>query len=107
MPDQLLGARAKDRWKRLVAAATYGLGVWLIAHLNVPHFLLVCGFNVSVLVLTPYRYWPLLTLAQSLSQLPIAIECVSSFGMLWSSLMLVPSNLFIGPIVYYFRERAH
>jgi two-component system, NarL family, sensor histidine kinase FusK len=107
MPDQRLGARTRDEWKRLAVAAAYGLGVWLIAHVNVPHFMLVCGFNVSVLLLAPYRYWPFLIVAQSLSQLPVAIECASSFGVLWSTLMLVPGNLFIGPIVYYFRERAH
>jgi two-component system, NarL family, sensor histidine kinase FusK len=106
MPDQRLGERTKDGWKRLVVAVAYGFGVWLIAHLNVPHFLLICGFNVSVLLLTPYRYWPLLTLAQSLSQVPVAIECVSSLGVVWSSLMVVPGNLFVGPLVYYFRERA-
>jgi len=91
---------------RLAAAAAYGVGLWLIAHLNVPHFILVVGFNMTVLVLTPYRYWPLLTLAQSLSQVPVAIECASSFGVVWSALMLVPGNLFTGPLVYYFRERA-
>lgn len=107
MQDQLSVARMKDGWRRLAVAAAYGFGVWLIAQLNVPHFLLVCGLNVSILLLTPYRYWLFLAVAQSLSQLPVAIECASSFGMLWSSLMLVPGNLFIGPIVYYFRERAH
>lgn len=107
MPDLHWGARAKDWGKRLAVAAAYGIGLWLIAHLNVPHFLLVCGFNVSVLLLTPYRYWPFLVVAQSLSQLPVAIECVSSFGVLWSALMLVPGNALIGPVIYYFRERAH
>jgi two-component system, NarL family, sensor histidine kinase FusK len=106
MPDQSWGAKTKDGWMRLAAAGTYGLSLWLIAHLDFPHFMLVAGFNVSVLALTPYRYWPLLTLAQSLSQLPIAIECASSFGLLWSSFMVVPSNLFVGPLVYSFRERA-
>lgn len=106
MPDLHWGAKTKDGWKRLAAASAYGLGLWLIAHLDFPHFMLVAGFNVSVLALTPYRYWPLLTLAQSLSQLPIAIECASSFGIMWSSFMVVPSNLFVGPLVYYFRERA-
>jgi two-component system, NarL family, sensor histidine kinase FusK len=106
MPDQRWGARTKDGWKRLVAAAAYGLTLWLIAHVDFPHFMLVAGFNVSVLALTPYRYWPLLTLAQSLSQLPIAIECASSFGLVWSFVMVVPGNLFVGPLVYYFREHA-
>lgn len=106
MPDQRWGAKTKDGWKRLAVAAAYGLSLWLIAHLNVPHFMLVAGFNVTVLALMPYRYWPLLTLAQSLSQLPVAIECAASFGIVWSTLMVVPGNLFVGPLVYYFRERA-
>ncbi|GLQ97716.1 MASE1 domain-containing protein [Dyella mobilis] len=107
MPELHWGAKTKDGWKRLAAAAAYGLGVWLIAHLNVPHFLLVCGLNVSVLLLTPYRYWLFLAIAQSLSQLPVAIECASSFGIVWSSLMLMPGNALIGPVIYYFREHSH
>ncbi len=94
-------------WKHLAIAVAYGMGVWLIEHLNVPHFLLVCGLNVSVLLLVPYRFWPAMAVAQSLAQLPVAIACASSFGVLWSSLMLVPGLLFMGPVVYYFRERIH
>lgn len=105
MPQQW-GTTTKDEWPRLVLAAAYGVCVWLVAHLNVPHFMLVCGLNLAVLLLTPYRYWPVLALAQSLAQLPVAITCASSFGVLWSSLMLIPSLMLMGPIVYYFRERA-
>ena len=101
------GEKTRDWWRHLAAAVGYGIGVWLIEHLNVPHFILVCGLNVSVLLLTSYRYWPSMAVAQSLAQLPVAIACASSFGVVWSSLMLVPSLLCIGPVVYYFREHAH
>jgi len=106
MPEQQPRTMKKDWGWRLALAAAYGVGVWLVAHLNVPHFMLVCGLNMAVLLLTPYRYWPSLAVAQSLSQLPVAITCASSFGVLWSSLMLIPSIVLIGPVVYYFRERA-
>lgn len=104
MPEQ----RSRKDWrKHLAVAVGYGLGVWLVEHLNIPHFMLVCGLNMAVLLLTPYRYWPSLAVAQSIAQLPVAIACASSFGVLWSSFMLIPSLLFMGPVVYYFRERAH
>jgi glucose-6-phosphate-specific signal transduction histidine kinase len=106
MPDQRSGTMAKDWRRRLALVAAYGISVWLVAYLNVPHFILVCGLNMAVLLLAPYRHWPALAVAQSLAQLPVAIACASSFGLLWSSFMLFPSIVLIGPVVYYFRERT-
>src|ERR1700756_3773260 len=65
MPEQ----HSRTDWrKHLAVVIGYGLGVWLVEHLNIPHFMLVCGLNMAVLLLTPYRYWPAMTAAQSLAQ---------------------------------------
>jgi glucose-6-phosphate-specific signal transduction histidine kinase len=56
-------------------------------------------------MLMPYRYWPAMIVGETLSQLPMAIDCAKDFGVLWSILMPVPGICFSGPIVYAFRER--
>lgn len=100
------GGKTRNWWKHLAVAVAYGVGVWLVQHLNVPHFLLLCGVHVAALLLMPYRYWPAMIVADVLAQIPVAVECAASFGVLWSSLMLVPGIVFSGPILYFFRERA-
>ena len=100
------GAKTRDWWRHLAVAMGYGVGVWLCQHLNVPHFLLLCGVHVAVLLLMPYRYWPAMIIADVLAQIPVAVACASSFGVLWSTMMLVPGIVFSGPIVYFFRERT-
>jgi glucose-6-phosphate-specific signal transduction histidine kinase len=106
MQEQYSWTKTKEWCRRFALVVTYGIGVWLVEHLNVPHFLLVCGLNMAVLLLAPYRNWPALAVAQCLAQLPVAIECAPSFGVVWSVLMLIPSTLLMAPVVYYFRERA-
>lgn len=101
------GVRTRDRWKyHLAVAVSYGVGIWLVQQLNVPHFLLLCGVHMAVLLLMPYRYWPALVVADVLAQIPVAVVCAPSYGLLWSALMLVPGIVFSGPIIYFFRERV-
>ncbi|GLQ47619.1 sensor histidine kinase [Dyella lipolytica] len=100
------GVKTTDRWKHLAVGIGYGLGVWLFQHLTVPHFVLLCGVHVAAALLVPRRYWPAMIVSQSMAQLPVAISCVSVFGVLWSTLMVIPSLVFIAPIVYLFQTRA-
>lgn len=93
-------------WKYVIVAIVYGVGVFLFRKLDVPHYVLLCGVHVAVLMLVPYRYWPGMIVAEALTQIPMAIQCAPDFGMLWSMLMPVPGIVFSGPIVYVFRERA-
>jgi two-component system, NarL family, sensor histidine kinase FusK len=97
---------ANDWWKRAAVAIGYAVGVSIIRQMDIPHFMLLCGVHVAVLVLTPYRYWPFLIVAEAISQVPMAIECAAQWGWVWASLKPVPGILFSGPIVYFFRERG-
>jgi glucose-6-phosphate-specific signal transduction histidine kinase len=92
-------------WKHAAIAIAYGFGMWSVRQLNVPHYMLLCGAHVAVLLLMPYRYWPAMIVGETLSQLPMAIDCAKDFGVLWSTLMPVPGICFSGPIIYAFRER--
>ncbi|WP_284322839.1 MASE1 domain-containing protein [Dyella acidisoli] len=106
MAESRLGVR-RDWWKHLVVVAAYGAAIWLFQHLFIPHFLLACGLRVGILMLMPYRYWPAMAVAEVLTQAPIAIECATSFGVIWSALELIPGILLSGPIVYVFRQRKY
>lgn len=101
------GVGRRDWWKHLQVAVIYGVGVWLFQYADVPHYVLLCGVHAAVLMLVPYRYWPVLILTDVLAQAPLAIECIPSFGVLWGLARLVPGTLLIAPIVYFFRERRY
>ena len=100
------GVKIKDWRKQLVVGIGYGVGVWLFQHLSFPHFVLLCGVHVAAALFVPRRYWLAMVVSQSAAQLPFAIGCISVFGVLWSTLMLIPSFAFIAPIVYLFQTRA-
>ena len=92
-------------WKHVAVAVLYGFGMWSVRQLNVPHFMLLCGAHLAVLLLMPYRYWPAMIIGEAFSQIPMAIDCAKDFGLLWSILMPIPGICLSGPIVYAFRER--
>lgn len=92
-------------WKHVAVAVIYGACMWSIRQFNVPHFVLLCGAHLAVLLLVPYRYWPAMIVGEVVSQLPMAIDCAKDFGVLWSVFMPVPTICFLGPIVYLFRKR--
>jgi two-component system, NarL family, sensor histidine kinase FusK len=97
---------ANDWWRQLIVAVGYGIGVSLVRQLDVPHFVLLCGVHVAVLMLTPYRYWPLMIVAEAITQVPMAIACEPQWGLAWALLKPVPTLLLCSPIVYFFRKRA-
>ncbi|HTV87073.1 MAG TPA: MASE1 domain-containing protein [Dyella sp.] len=78
----------------------------LIRQLDVPHFMLLCGVHVAVLMLTPYRYWPLMMAAEAITQVPLAIACAPQWGLTWALLKPIPTLLLCAPIVYFFRKRT-
>jgi two-component system, NarL family, sensor histidine kinase FusK len=97
---------ANDGWKPWVVAIGYGIGVSLVRQLDVPHFMLLCGVHVAVLMLTPYRYWPLMMVAEAITQIPVAIVCAPQLGLTWALLKPIPTLLWCAPIVYFFRKRT-
>ena len=101
-----MGTRHRNAWWRHVAVAVvYALAVLLFRWVIVPHWLVVCGLHVAVLLLVPYRYWPALFVGESAAMLKTSITCEAQFGLLWSTLNLIPSIVFAAPIVYWARER--
>lgn len=97
---------ANDWWMRVVVAIGYAIGVSLVRQLDVPHFVLLCGLHVAVLMLAPYRYWAFLMVAEAVTQIPMAIACAPQWGIMWGFLKTVPSLLFCAPVVYFFRRRT-
>jgi glucose-6-phosphate-specific signal transduction histidine kinase len=95
-----------DWWVRLAVAIGYAIGVSLIRQLDVPHFMLLCGVHVAVLMLAPYRCWPLMIVAEAITQVPLAVICEPQLGLTWALLKPVPTLLLCAPIVYLFRERT-
>lgn len=94
-------------WVRHVTVAvTYGLFISLFRGITFPHYMLICGVHVAVLILTPYRYWPALVLGEATSLVPMAIDCVPQWGLIWSILKPFPGILFCTPVVYFAREHA-
>jgi len=95
-------------WLRHVAVAVvYALAVSLLRKLSISHWLILCGLHLSVLLLTKYRYWPALIVGESASLAYLSYMCAGQLGTAWTLLNLVPSLVFITPIVYWARERWH
>ena len=101
------GSRWNTWWRYVIVAVVYCAGVSLFRQVSISHWLVMCGFDLAVLFLVPFRYWPSLFVGESLSLLAKSIACVDQFGMLWAGLNLIPSLLFAAPIVYVARERWH
>lgn len=95
-------------WLRHIAVAVaYGFFISLFRDVTFPHYVLICGVHVAVLLLMPYRYWPALILGEAVSLLPMVISCEAQFGLVWSIVRPIPGILFCCPVVYYAREHAH
>jgi two-component system, NarL family, sensor histidine kinase FusK len=103
-----MGTRHRNAWWRHVAVAVaYALTVLLFRVVIIPHWVIVCGLHVAVLLLVPYRYWPALFVGEAALMLKTSIECESQFGLLWSSLNVIPPTLVASPIVYWARKNWH
>ncbi|MHB1274076.1 MAG: MASE1 domain-containing protein [Rhodanobacter sp.] len=94
-------------WLRHIAVAVvYAIGVSLFRQLSISHWLILSGLHLSVLLLTKYRYWPALVLGESVSLAYLSYTCADQLGLAWALTNLVPSIVFIAPIVYWVRERG-
>lgn len=101
----LEGAWAKP-WVRFVAiAVAYGLGISLFRQIVIPHFLLLTGVHVAVLLLTRYKDWPALVVGEVVSLIPMSVACAAQWGVLWSVVNLVPGIVIMMPCVVYARKR--
>jgi glucose-6-phosphate-specific signal transduction histidine kinase len=93
-------------WLRQIAVAVgYAVIVSLFRELSISHWLLLCGLHISMLLLTPYRYWPALLVGETASLGYLSITCFDQFGLAWALCNAVPTLAFTMPVVYFFRER--
>jgi len=86
-------------------AVAYALGYALLRQLSWSHWVLFAGYRLSVLMLTPYRYWPALIVGELAPVGYTSLSCLETFGWLWSSVMMVPPIALAMPAVKFCRER--
>ena len=97
-----------ETWLRhLAVAVVYCLAVSLFRQLSISHWMLLSGLYLTVLLLTPYRYWPALMLGETASLAQLSYECVDQLGITWALYNLAPTILFIAPMAYWARERGN
>lgn len=64
------------------------------------------GFRFSVLLLAPRRYWPALVFGEVIAVSYRAIDCLSTFGWLWSLLVVIPPHIVLAmPIIKFCQDR--
>jgi glucose-6-phosphate-specific signal transduction histidine kinase len=86
-------------------AAGYALGYALLRQISWSHWVLFAGYRLSVLMLTPYRYWPALIIGELGPVGYTSLSYLETFGWLWSSVMMVPPIALAMPAVKFCRER--
>jgi len=93
-------------WLRHVAVAMlYAVGYTLFRAVSFSHWMPFAGFQLAVLLVVPYRYWPALAMGQMVPLGYVAIECADTFGLAWSAFKLFPAIVLLMPIVFVCRER--
>jgi glucose-6-phosphate-specific signal transduction histidine kinase len=96
----------RNVWLRHAAVAVgYALGYALLRQVSWSHWVLFAGYRLSVLLLTPYRYWPALVVGEIGPIGYASFSCLETFGGLWSSVMLVPPIALAMPAVKLCRDR--
>lgn len=86
-------------------AAVYCVGLILVRHLSLANWFILTGFHLTVLLLVPYRYWPALVVGDAARLAWISAICYPQFGLLWALVNLIPTICYLGPLVWFARER--
>ncbi|WP_404580077.1 MASE1 domain-containing protein [Dyella koreensis] len=92
-------------FRNIAIAASYGAALVLFRQLSIPHWIILTGFHLSVLLLTRYKYWPALIVGGMARMAYISITCYPQFGLVWSLVNLIPSICYFIPVVWLFRQR--
>jgi glucose-6-phosphate-specific signal transduction histidine kinase len=98
----------KSEWIRHVGAALLYALIFAGLRETSPHtyWAPASGFRFSVLLLAPRRYWPALALGEVIVSSYRAIDCLPTFGWLWSLLMVIPPHIVLAmPIVKLCQDR--
>jgi glucose-6-phosphate-specific signal transduction histidine kinase len=83
----------------------YGVGVTLFRQLSISHWLILTGFHLAVLLLVDRRYWLALVVGEAVSLAHLSLVCADQMGTTWAVLNMVPSIVFMMPIVNLFQNR--
>lgn len=93
-------------WRSQVAVAvSYGIGVTLLRALSISHWLILTGLHLAVLLLVNRRYWLALVVGEACSLAHLSLACADQMGTAWAVLNVVPSIVFMMPVVNLFRRR--
>lgn len=99
------GTRAGALLRQAELAAIYLIALLLFRQVSIPHWIILTGFHLAVLMLVPYRYWPALFVADAVRLAFVSLSCLDQFGPLWAAVNAIPSIAYEAPIVWWFRER--
>lgn len=93
-------------WVRHVAVAVaYGVAVVLFRGVSVTQWMILAGLRLSVLLLTPYRYWPALVAGESAYFIYMGYVCSATWGGVWGVMCAVPAIVYVAPVVYWIRRQ--
>ena len=85
----MLEASWSNPWfRRIGVAVWYGCGIALFREFAIPHFLLLTGVHLAVLLLTRYRDWPALVVGEVASLIPMSVAYADTWGVAWATLTL-------------------
>ncbi|RDI97685.1 hypothetical protein DVT68_15490 [Dyella solisilvae] len=102
----MLEASWSNPWLRRVGVAvSYGCGIALFRQFAIPHFLLLTGVHLAVLLLAPYRDWPALVVGEVASLIPMSLAYAGTWGAAWAVFNLAPGIVVMAPFVYWARQR--
>ncbi|RUL72509.1 MASE1 domain-containing protein [Dyella choica] len=97
-----------SQWIPFVSVATaYCAALVLFRQCSIPHWIILTGFHLAVLVLVDYKYWPALLVGEATRLAYVSVTCYDQYGLLWALVNLIPSLTWEAPVVWWFRERLN
>ncbi|BFI96092.1 MAG: signal transduction histidine-protein kinase/phosphatase UhpB [Rhodanobacter sp.] len=99
-----VGSATRSWRSQLAAAVLYGIGATLFRQLSISHWLVLSGFHLTALLLVDRRYWLALVAGEAVSLAHLSLAFADQLGTTWAVLNVVPSIVFMMPIVHLFRE---
>ncbi|MDE2278860.1 MAG: MASE1 domain-containing protein [Xanthomonadaceae bacterium] len=100
------GGFTRGSWRnQLTVAVVYGVGVTLFRQFSISHWLILTGLHLAVLLLVDRRYWLALVAGEAVSLAHLSLACADQMGTTWAVLNVLPSIVFMMPIVNLFRNR--
>ncbi|MBD8900583.1 MASE1 domain-containing protein [Rhodanobacter sp. DHG33] len=100
-----IGSKVGALLCQAAVAVIYLIALLLFRQILIPHWIVLTGFHLAVLMLAPYRYWPALFVGETLHLAYVSLSCLDQFGLTWAVVNTIPSITYEAPVVWWFRER--